>query len=404
MRIAIFSETFLPKWDGVANTVCHLLRHLERRGHASLVFAPQGAPARYAGFPVVGLPCFELPFYRDLRLVHPLVDVEEQLRYFAPDVVHVVNPALLGWVGMRHARTLQRPVVASYHTDLPGYTSVYGMGLFRETLWSYFRWIHNQADLTLCPSNYTLRQLERHGFKRLQIWGRGVDAAAYHPYRRSRELRERWFPGDPDRPILICVGRLAVEKRLHMLRPLLDAMPEVRLVLVGDGPLRADLETLFAGTPTVFTGYLEGTALAAAYASGDIFVFPSNSETFGNVVLEAMASGLPVVTADEGGPVDHVHDAANGYLFARDSHDHLIDRVKRLVRDPVHRLELGLGARTYAESQCWNEILDAVLAAYRDLMAGSGTPSNHGVRPSAVARPAVPETGRGALSGIGASS
>ncbi len=364
MRVAIFSETFLPKWDGVANTVCHLLQHLEERGWNSLVFAPQGAPSSYAGAPVVGLPCFGLPFYRELRLVHPLVDVEERLRAFDPDVIHVVNPAFLGLVGIRQARSLGRPVVASYHTDLPGYASVYGVGLFRETLWSYFRWIHNQADLTLCPSNYTLRQLEANGFERLGVWGRGVDAALYNPYRRSSAIRRRWFPDDPDTPILLYVGRLAAEKRLHMLRPVLDAIPEARLVLVGDGPLRQELEELFAGTATVFAGYHEGEALAEAYASGDIFVFPSNSETFGNVVLESMASGVPVVAADEGGPVDHVHDGVNGYLFDRDSTDHLIERVQYMMSHPVHRLELGLGARAYAERQSWGDILDGVLADY----------------------------------------
>lgn len=368
MRVAIFSETFLPKWDGVANTVCHLLRHLQQRGWDSLVFAPQGAPATYAGASVVGLPCFGLPFYRELRLVYPLVDVEARLRAFDPDVIHVVNPAFLGLVGIRQARSLGRPVVASYHTDLPGYASVYGVGLFRETLWSYFRWVHNQADLNLCPSKYTLRQLEDNGFERLGVWGRGVDARLYNPYRRSSEVRRRWFPEDPDAPILVYVGRLAMEKRLHMLRPVLDARPDARLVLVGDGPLRADLRERFAGTRTVFAGYQQGRALAEAYASGDVFVFPSNSETFGNVVLESMASGVPVIAADEGGPVDHVHDGLNGYLFDRDSTDHLIERVGHLLDDAVHRLELGLGARAYAERQSWGEILDGVLADYRRLV------------------------------------
>ncbi len=375
MRIAIFSETFLPKWDGVANTVCRLLEHLADRGHESLMFAPEGAPERYAATPIRGLPSLAFPFYPDLRLVPPVFNVERELRAFAPDLVHVVNPALLGLVGLRQARALGLPTVASYHTDLPGYTTTYGVGLLKETVWSYFRWLHNQADLNFAPSNFTKRQIEAHGFQRVKVWSHGVDTERFHPRHRSAAWRRHLTEGHPDAPLLLYVGRLAPEKRLDWLRPLLDALPGTRLALVGDGPTRDELETLFAESPTVFTGYLQGQDLSHAYASADLFVFPSDSETFGNVVLEAMASGLPVVAAGAGGPVDLVRDGHNGYLFDAHRQESLLALTRRCLSDVQATRRLARNARTYAETQRWDVVNDLLLDNFRILL-GEGRASH----------------------------
>ncbi|MFL7790968.1 MAG: glycosyltransferase, partial [Anaerolineae bacterium] len=207
---------------------------------------------------IVGLPCFSFPFYPGLRLVSPLVKVEKELEAFRPDLVHVVNPVFLGLAGLRHAQTMGLPVVASYHTDIPGYAERYGMPYMREPLWSYFRWIHNQADLNLCPSQFTKEELVAHRFERVRIWGRGVDTDRFSPSHRTDEWRHRLSGGDPGAPLLLFAGRLAPEKRADWLRPLLDAAPEARLAIIGDGPARSDLEELFDNTHTVFTGYLEG--------------------------------------------------------------------------------------------------------------------------------------------------
>lgn len=377
MRIALFAETFLPKWDGVAHTLCELLDHLARRGHTSLMFAPAGAPARYARTPIVGLPSFPFPLYPDLKLVAPGVDVSAQLRVFRPDLVHLVNPALLGLSGLRQARALGVPIVASYHTDIPGYTTRYGLSWFREPTWAYFRWLHNQADLTLCPSRFTQAELQAQGFERVKVWGRGVDTERFHPRYRSEPWRIRLTGGCPEAPLLLYVGRLAVEKRVEWLRPLLDIHPEVRLAIVGDGPERAALEMHFADTNTVFTGYLRGEALAHAYASADIFVFPSANETFGNVILEAMASGLPVVAPRSGGPVDHVRDGENGLLFAPEDIWELVGQVRILLQFPDCAHRLGKQARRYAESQRWETILDGLLAEYTALAAKGCLVSPH---------------------------
>lgn len=389
MRVAIFAETFLPKFDGITNTLCYLLEHLATRRHTTLMFAPQDSPARYAATPIIGLPSIRFPLYPELKLVPPSVNIGETLAAFRPDIVHVVSPVTLGLAGLRQARALGLPVVASYHTDIPGYATRYGLSLLRQPLWRYFRWLHNQADLTLCPSRYTRDELAEHRFRRLRIWGRGVDAARFAPARRSGEWRARLSGGAPDAPLLLYVGRLASEKRIDWLRPVLQALPGARLAVVGDGPLRPALAELFAGLPVVFTGYLRGDDLAAAYASADAFVFPSDRETFGNVVLEAMASGLPILVPRAGGPVDHVQDERNGLFFAADSQQDLVDQARRLVLDGELRQRLGAAARRHAESQTWPAIFDELLSDYARVMADYGRASTAPVQ-SPIARGGQP--------------
>lgn len=374
MRIAIFTETFLPKWDGIANTLCYLLKHLAQCGHASIMFAPEGAPSSYAETRIIGLPCYTFPFYRDLKLVPPVFNVAEELSEFKPDVVHLVNLASLGLVGMRHARELDIPVVASYHTDLPAYARLYGMRLLEDPIWAYFRLLHNQADLNLCPSHYTKLQLESHDFERVEVWGRGVDTEHYHPRQANAAWRRRLTGGQPERPLMLYVGRLATEKRIDWMRPLMDLVPNVALAIVGDGPLREELEEVFAGTQTVFTGYLEGEDLAHAYASADLFTFPSPSETFGNVVLEAMASGIPVVAAGAGGPVDHVFHGQNGFLSDPEDSRDFAALVWRCFSDPDALQRMGCAARAYAETQTWEAILDGLLDQYVSLIRQGPTP------------------------------
>ncbi len=372
MRVALFAETFLPKTDGVVTTTCHLLQHLSRRNHQAIVLAPDGAPSEFAGAHVLGLTGFNFPLYPELRLASPFAHFDHHLAAFQPDIVHLINPALLGAVGLRYARRNGLPIVASYHTDIPGYAEhYYGLSALREPIWTYFRWIHNQADLNYCPSSYTQVQLLERGFERVKVWPHGVDTLHFSPQRRRREWRIRLCgsnPSEAERPLLIYVGRLAAEKRVDWLCPLIEALPGVRLAIVGDGPMRRSLEEHFAGTPTVFTGFLRGDDLAHAYASADLFVFPSASETFGNVVLEAMASGLPVIAPRAGGPVDHVQDGYNGFLFSANDQDEMIALARSLAWNLEYARQIGNNARTYAESQSWEEVLDALLDDYRILI------------------------------------
>jgi glycosyltransferase involved in cell wall biosynthesis len=369
VRIVLFTETFLPKVDGVAKTLCRLLEHLAARRHPCLVFAPAGGPKQYAGVPIIGLPAYPFPLYPELRLVPPYVDVTEHLDAFRPDVVHLVNPVSLGVAGLQHARRLGAPIVASYHTDIPGFAEQWGLGFLSEPLWAGLRWVHNQANLNLCPSSVTRAELKGRGFRRLKVWSRGVDTQRFHPRHRAHSLRMRLTGGDSDAPLLLFVGRLSPEKRVEWLRPVLEALPQARLAIVGDGPARASLERHLTGTPTVFTGYLYGDDLVGAYAAADIFVFPAANETFGNVVLEAMASGLPVVAAQAGGPLDVVVEGATGLMFDPNDPAALVDAVRRLVDDPAYAQQLGAGGRARAKACSWSTVLDGLLDEYATLVS-----------------------------------
>jgi glycosyltransferase involved in cell wall biosynthesis len=387
MRIAFVSETFLPNVDGVVRTLCRVLEHLEPLGHEALVLAPSGAPPRVHGAEVVGLSGFRFPLYPAIRLVPPTVDLRRRLERFRPDVVHVLNPLSLGIAALRQARAMEIPVVASFHTDLAGFARRWGLGSLSTLFWPYLRWIHAQADLNLCPSPTTLRLLESQGFPRLDLWTRGVDTARFHPGLRSPAWRAKLSGLAPDAPLVLYAGRLSPEKRVEWCRDLLFAAPGVRLAIVGDGPSRASLERLFDGTPTVFTGMLHGEDLARAYASADVLVYPGAEETFGNVVLEAMASGLPVVAARAGGPLDIIEDGTNGLLFDAEERASLVACVSRLLADGALSRRIGAAGRREALQREWPKVLDGLLDTYRSLLpAAPAVLAHHRSRRRTVSR------------------
>lgn len=368
MRVAIVTESFLPKVDGIVTTLCKLLDHLALRGHESLIFAPSGGLTHYAQTPIIGFRAYAFPPYPEIKLVPPVVNLTPQLAAFRPHLVHLVNPVLFGLAGLRSARRLGIPIVASYHTDVPGFAKRWGFNIWAAPLRAYLRWLHNKAAINFCPSVTTKQELEAHGFQRVRVWTCGVDTERFHPNRGSHLWRERLSAGHPDAPLLLSVGRVSPEKRLEWLRPVLEALPGARLAIVGDGPTRQKMEQYFAGTPTVFTGYLYGDDLAQAYAAADIFVFPAANETFGMVALEAMASGLPVVAARAGGPLDFIVEGETGLLFDPNDQEALIRTVCQLVNDSEYANDLGVSARKHAETRSWTVILDDLLQDYASLI------------------------------------
>ena len=365
MRIAIFTETFLPKVDGIVVKVCRLLEHLEKRGHEAIMFAPGGSPDSYAGARIYSFRSLPVPFYPELNISPPWAMVEQKLREFKPDIIHLVNPVSLGLAGLRAAKLYQVPVLASYHTDVPGFAEHWNLGFLSESIYRYARWIHNSVDLNVCPSEFTRRQLYEHDFKRVEIWRGGVDIELYNPEKRDPEMRNRLTNNQPERTLFLYVGRVSPEKRIDRLRPLLETYPQARLAIVGDGPSRHDLEKHFKGTDTVFTGYMTGKELATAYASGDIFAFTGDKETFGNVVVEAMASGLPVLAPNSGGVTDLVVGGHNGRLYDPTKSDDLVEAAKEMVEDRGLAREYGENGRILAEQRTWEITLDELLEHYR---------------------------------------
>ncbi|MEN9206250.1 MAG: glycosyltransferase family 1 protein [Thermostichales cyanobacterium SZTDM-1c_bins_54] len=363
MRIALFTETFLPKVDGIVTRLCHTIRHLTAHGNEVVVIAPKGAPRRFARARIFGMPGVPLPLYPELTLAAPGPAIGRVLRRFRPDVIHVVNPAVLGLGGLYYSQTMGIPLVASYHTHLPKYLRHYGLGFLEGLLWHLLKLGHNQARLNLCTSSAMVKELHQHGIERLQLWQRGVDTELFHPQAYSAAMRQRLTDGEPERPLLLYVGRLSAEKEVSRLRILLEHLPQTRLALVGDGPGRAELEHHFAGYPVVFTGYLQGQELAAAYASADIFVFPSRTETLGLVLLEAMAAGCPVVAPRSGGITDVVNHGINGFLFDPDSDSQFVAATQTLLTS--HRDPYRQQARLEAERWSWDAATRQLESYYR---------------------------------------
>ena len=353
MRIALFTETFLPKVDGIVTRLSHTVDHLQRNGDRVLVFAPEGGITEYKGAKVYGVSGFPLPLYPELKMALPRPAIGHVLEQFQPDIIHVVNPAVLGLAGLFYGKVLKIPLVASYHTHLPQYLQHYGLGMLEGLLWELLKVSHNQAQLNLCTSTAMMQELTAHGIERVDLWQRGVDTELFHPDLACEEMRSRLSQGHPQSPLLLYVGRLSAEKEIERIKPVLEAIPNSHLALVGDGPHRLALEKHFAGTNTHFVGYLTGRDLGAAFACADAFIFPSRTETLGLVLLEAMAAGCPVVAANSGGIVDIVTSGVNGYLFDPEDERGALAATQRLLEQKQEREIIRKNARLEAQKWGW---------------------------------------------------
>lgn len=363
MRIALICETFLPDVNGVTTTLCRLLEYLQYQGHDVLLFAPHGAPSSYAGAEVVPLNGMPLPLYPEVKLTPPQPGLTARLQRFQPDLVHLVGPVVLGAIVPGIVRRLGLPLIASYHTDFGAYSQHYGFGFLKHGVNAWLRWIHNRCRINLCPSRFTMNVLRAAGFRRLRIWGRGVDIERFHPRYRSEAWRAA-VGVQPGERVVLYVGRVAAEKRVDLLPEAIRGLPNTRLVIVGDGPFRSELQRRCAGLPVHFTGYLKGDDLATAYASADVFVFTSDTDTFGQVVQEAMASALPVVAARAGGALDLIHHGQNGYLFTPGIVSDLRSRLREVLTSDERRLAQGTVGRAIAEQRSWPRVMQELMGCY----------------------------------------
>jgi glycosyltransferase involved in cell wall biosynthesis len=379
MRVTLVTETYPPEVNGVALTLERLVAGLAARGHRLEVVRPRqpgdGAPALPTnGVPqllVGGLP---IPVYRELRFgCYNRRKLLRRWRQEAPDVVHVATEGPLGLSAIFAARRLGLPLSSSFHTNFHTYGSYYGLSLLTGRAVAYLRYVHNQADCTLVPSPDTLAALERQGFRNLAVLGRGVDLERFDPARRSDRLRRTWGAG-PGSPVVLYVGRLAPEKNVGLavdsFRRLGDRVPGARMVLVGDGPARRELER--ANPDLHFAGQRVGTDLAAHYASGDILLFPSLTETFGNVLTEALASGLAVVAFDYAAAAMHVRHLRDGVLVARGDDRAFRDEAARLAAQPATIARLRRAARERATTLSWPAIVTAFESRLERMVEGRG--------------------------------
>jgi phosphatidylinositol alpha 1,6-mannosyltransferase len=363
VRVAIVAESFLPNVNGVSNSVLRVLEHLGRTGHDAIVIAPDNprghdrAATEHDGVPVYRMPARMFPKITSLPLGVPRPRIVRIMREFDADVVHLASPALLGYGGLWAARFLGLPTVAVFQTDVPGFARSYGIGMTSRAAWAWFRHLHRRADRTLAPSSAAMESLAAQGIPRLYRWARGIDVTGFAPSARDERLRRGWSTSG--RPIVGFVGRLAPEKHVERLKALAHN-DGVQLVIVGDGVDRAKLESML---PTaVFTGALYGPELAAAYASMDVFVHPGEHETFCQAVQEALASGVPVVAPDAGGPRDLVTPGRTGFLLNVDDFEQrLPEVVGHLIRC---RPRYSMSARRSVLQRTWPVICDELLGHY----------------------------------------
>ncbi|MGI9049238.1 MAG: glycosyltransferase family 4 protein [Rubrobacteraceae bacterium] len=356
MRIVFFAETFLPATDGVVTRLRYTIEELQKMGDEMLVIAPRygHGPGSYMGVPIHRVAAVPLPVYPQFMLAPTNLGVGKALRSFRPDLIHAVNPFILGWGAPLYARRLRVPLVASYHTNVATYAGYYGLGRFNSLTRRYTRWLHNKADINLCTSEATRVHLKKEGIERVCLWPQGVDTQRFRPDRYSEKRRAKLSAGHPEDRLLIYVGRLGREKGIGSLKAILGRVSGARLVIVGDGPARRELERKFAGTPTVFAGLLHGKQLARAYASADVFVFPSTTETLGMAMIEALSSGLPVIAARSGATHEVVEDGRTGILYDPGSEDSLVSAVRKLTSDFELHERFSLAARASAEQRGWD--------------------------------------------------
>lgn len=368
----MFSETFLPATDGIVTRLCATLRHFEEEGHEVLLFAPEGAPDRYGAAKIIGVRAFEFFLYPEKNFALPRSGIGRAIEEFRPDLIHSVNPAFLGLAGQYYAWKFNLPYLASFHTNVPMYARHYHLNWLEPGLWWYFRMLHRTADINLCTSRATLHELQAHGFQNLDLWERGVDVELYEGAQRTDQMREQLAKGfAATDKILLYVGRLAAEKGLERLKPVLDASPGISLAIVGDGPHRAELERVFKGSKTTFVGYLHGEKLAEAYASADGFVFPSTTETLGLVLFEALAAGLPVMAADSPPTREVLENGAAGFIFDATDQRSILEALHELFYNEERRTNVVQRGRDIASSLDWKGPTEQLLGYYQRLSARS---------------------------------
>jgi glycosyltransferase involved in cell wall biosynthesis len=372
VRIAIISEVFLPKIDGVVNRTLNLIRQLPRHGDELLIVCPHAPGRGHCPVPVLDVPSFAFPLYPEYRIGLPDRRLVEGLQRFRPDVVHYVNPFAFGFRcnDLLRQAGVQVPSVFSFHTlygeFVKGYKSLKPMSAL---IWWLMREYHNRADVNLTVSGIMQAELRRRGFDRVELWPPAVDGDLFHPRRKSAAMRDRLLGGSRGRRLLLTVSRLAPEKNVAFLANVIKAVPDATLAIVGDGPLRSELERRFQDCDARFIGYLRGEELAAAYASADAFVYASETETMGNVVLEAMACGCPVVAPRAGGIPNLVDHENTGFLFSPGEAEDARHWTRKVLGDDLLRKRISQAARQAIEDRNWEQSIGRVRQAYQQARA-----------------------------------
>jgi glycosyltransferase involved in cell wall biosynthesis len=370
MRVTLVTETYFPQVNGVSRTMRELARCLGESGDEVQLICP--AYGTNVDEPnVYPVPSIVLPFYKELHLPRPPFGrVHRAVATFRPDIIHIATEATLGWSLLRYGHSRGLPVVSSFHTNFDQYSGHYGVGWAKGMIWRYLRWFHNSTRETYVPSNTTIHELELMGFERLTLWRRGVDSEVFRPDRPGRNEVRRALGWSADDVVITYVSRIAPEKNVDYLAQALAIVaaqrPEIRILFVGDGPSRGVLQQRI-GAIAHFAGYRQGADLADHYAAADLFAFSSLTETLGNVVLEAMSSGLPVVALRAGGVGETIESGSNGILVEPgEPPERFAAAIRWLIDQEDERRRMAEAARAYAITQSWEAIMASLRQRYQN--------------------------------------
>jgi glycosyltransferase involved in cell wall biosynthesis len=389
LKIAIFTDTYAPEINGVSLTLAKLQRFLRERQVPHLLFAPDyaGITASEKGLALMDeahvqrVKSIQAPFYKQSRLALPSYQkLKAVVEEFRPDLIHVTTPLPIGWCGMKIARELKVPLVMSYHTNFEMYLKYYKLEYMERWLHGYLRWFHDNADLNLAPSVQTQQMLQQKGYARVGVWSRGIDHSQFQPKSGAGDTDDACVDKSGERVFtFLYVGRMAAEKGIDVLCEAIERLEsngaygrKYRFVFTGDGPYLEIIRTRFsqqiAQKRVELTGFKSGAELVDMYQKADCFVCPSSSETFGNVMLEAMACGLPVICADMGGQLDFAYHMQNAIHFASEQPDALTDALQTALAHP-HLLErLAHQALQTAQQRTWDAIFTKLLTEYKLLV------------------------------------
>jgi len=364
MIVTIVTETYLPDINGVAMTLDNLVSGIARLGHKIQLVCPERKKRTHESLhknisyhPVRGMP---IPGYNEVQFGLPSKSLLHKLwKSNIPDIIYVATEGPLGWNAVKTANKLNIPIISGFHTNFHSYSSHYNIGLLEKVVARYLVKLHNKTEVTLTPSFGQKLSIQKMGINNVSVIGRGVDTDLFSAKKRSHKLRETWGVNTINEPVLLYVGRIAAEKNLELAvksyRKMYEINKKVKFVLVGDGPL---LHKLKKDNPDfIFAGVKRGEELAQYYASSDIFIFPSMSETFGNVVLEAMASGLGVIAYDYAAASMHIYPGKNGQLAYFGDSSEFVEKACIYLNNYLFLQRIQMNASIYAKSQSWDEII-----------------------------------------------
>lgn len=376
MRILYFTDTYFPQINGVTNTLDRLVKYLDSTEHKYLFFAPyyENSPGNVKERCTRRFKSISFPAYPECRISIPFYSKLCRIAdKFKPDIIHLMTPMGLGFTGVRYAQERGIPLVSSFTTNFNTYLKYYKLDFLDSLIWNYFKWFHGSCGINFCPSWETLRMLETKEIQNLKIMSRGIDTGAFNPVHRNAEIRRNLKINE--KIAFLYVGRIAREKDLDILmesiRQINSRYPDMaEFILAGDGPYISQLKKA-APENVIFTGYLKGEALSDLYASCDVFVFPSSTETFGNVVLEAMASGLPVLAVNSGGVKESVIDGYNGFLCEPRNADSFMQLISGFIQNKELIGHMGENARQYTLTRSWSNIFNQMLNDYQILVEQS---------------------------------